>query len=245
MDYRLALMTGADIPIPECQLIIHQPSIREISMIGEKSFFIGAQCLTINKTMFIQDKNLLSQINNFQIFMTIIQEKKAADKKEATEKVLFLLFPQYKILFTPNSLLFNPINKNNNESIIIDETNFEILQNYLRDIFCVTNGPMDQQSFNPGGKKAQEIAKKLQRGRERIAAEKGNKTSSILSQYLSIITVGLSIPLKYIIELTMYQLYDIIERYHLWIAWDLDTKTRLAGGKPDHKPDNWMKNIHN
>ena len=45
-------------------------------------------------------------------------------------------------------------------------------------------------------------------------------------------------------KLTMFQLYDLMERYMLWVSWDLDVKTRLAGGKPDNKPDNWMKNIH-
>jgi hypothetical protein len=41
MDTRLALMTGVPIPIPECQLIIKQPSIEEISYLGEEDFFIG------------------------------------------------------------------------------------------------------------------------------------------------------------------------------------------------------------
>jgi hypothetical protein len=30
----------------------------------------------------------------------------------------------------------------------------------------------------------------------------------------------------------------------LWTNWDIDLKTRLAGGKPEEHPDNWMKNIH-
>jgi hypothetical protein len=30
----------------------------------------------------------------------------------------------------------------------------------------------------------------------------------------------------------------------LKVAWDQDVAVRLAGGKPDNKPDNWMKNIH-
>jgi len=46
------------------------------------------------------------------------------------------------------------------------------------------------------------------------------------------------------LNLTMYQLFDLIERYSLYVNWDLDIKSRLAGGKPDSKPDNWMKNIH-
>jgi hypothetical protein len=41
MDIRLALMCGTDIPVPECQLIVHQPRIKEISYIGESDFFAG------------------------------------------------------------------------------------------------------------------------------------------------------------------------------------------------------------
>ena len=108
------------------------------------------------------------------------------------------------------------------------------------------DGPMDQQAFNPANKKAQEIAKKLMRGREIVAAQKGNSNSSIFTQYVSILTVGLnSMSLKELTELTMFQLYDLIERYGLYTNWDLDIKQRLAGGKPEKQPDNWMKNIHN
>lgn len=45
MDFRLALMTGVDIPIPNLGLTIHQPTLKEISMLGEEDFFIGIQCL--------------------------------------------------------------------------------------------------------------------------------------------------------------------------------------------------------
>lgn len=240
MDYRLALMTGTDIPVPECQLTIHQPKIQEISFIGEQDFFVGAQCLTINKSMFVQDKTVLEEVNNFHIFMMIMQEKQAKEQKIAVQQVLTLLFPKYKVLFTPNSLLF----QKENESVIIDATNFETLQNVLKLIFCAKNGPMDQQAYNPQGTKAQEIAKKLMRGRERIAAEKGSNTASAFSQYISMLSVGLHLTVQSLIELTMFQLYDLVERYMLWVNWDIDIKSRLAGGKPDHEPDNWMKSLH-
>lgn len=241
MDYRLALLTGIDIPVPECQLTIHPPSIKEIALIGDKDFFIGVQCLCLYKSMFVEDKSALSKINNFQIFMTIMQEKEAKDKKIATQQVLKLIFPNYNIIFTPQSLLFQNEEKG---SVIIDEKNFEILQEALRQVFCMKNAPMDQTAFNPQGDKAKEIAEKLQRGRDRIAAERGDQNSSIFSQYLSTLSIGLQMPLQSLVDLTMFQLYDLLERYMLWINWDLDVKTRLAGGKPDDKPDNWMKNIH-
>ena len=241
MDTRLALMCGTDYPVPECQLTIHQPSIKEISLIGESDFFTGIQCLCLNKSMFVKDESLLENTNNFQIFMTIMAEKEAADKKMAVQQVCTLLFPNDRVLFTPRSIM---ISKDGN-SILIDETNFEFLQAAISSICCLKTGPMDQQAFNPADKKAKEIAEKLMRGRQRVAAQKGETNTSVFSQYLSILTVGLgSMSLHDITNLTMYQLYDLVERYMLYVNWDMDVRCRLAGGKPDSQPDNWMKNIH-
>ena len=243
MDTRLALMTGCDYPIPECQLTLHQPTIKEIGLIGENDFFTGSQCLSIYKSMFVtEDKSALDDINNFQIFMTVIGEKEMADKKKDVKDVLNLIFPDYTVLITPRSLVFQDSEK---QSHVVDETNFESLQEVVREVFCLNNGPMDQTAFNPADKKAQEIAQKLMRGVQRVAAQKGGANTSVFSQYLSILTVGLhSMSLQNLLDCTMYQLYDLMERYSLYMNWDIDVRTRLAGGKPDSQPDNWMKNIH-
>ena len=239
-DYRLTLMCGNDIPIPQCQMTVHQPSIREIGLVGEQDFFIGAQCLTINSSMFVQDKGLLPDVNNFQIFMTIMSEKESRDKKNAVISVLQLLFPDYKTMFTPRSLVL----QKEGHSALIDETNFEYLQNILRLVFCTKTSSMDQQSFNPADEKAREIAQKIMRGRERVAAQNGSSNTSVFSQYLSVLSIGLHMPIQEVADLTLYQLYDLIERFNLYIAWDIDVRSRLAGGKPDKHPDNWMKNLH-
>ena len=240
MDTRLSLMCGTDYPLPECELTIHQPRIKEIAFIGESDFFSGIQCLCLNKSMFVKDESLLRDTNNFQIFMTIMSEKDAIDKKFAVQQVCALLFPNHKVMITPRSVLLS----GGGATIQIDENNFEYLQSALTNICCLKTGPMDQQSFNPANAKAREIAEKLMRGRARVAAEKGQSNTSIFSQYLSILTVGLHIPIQEIMDLTIYQLYDLVERYMLYINWDMDVRCRLAGGKPDNQPDNWMKNIH-
>lgn len=242
MDYRLSLICGTDMLIPECNLVAHQPRIKEISFIGESDFFIGAQTLCLHKTMFIEDKIILDSINNFQIFMTIMLQDETKDKKANILNVLNLLFPSYKVNVTPNSLLFI---KEGVPPITVDGNNFEALQEVLRLIFCMHNGPMDQQAFNPANDKAREIAQKLMRGRQRVAAQNGNSNVSVFSQYMSILTIGLgSMSLQDLTNLTMFQLYDLMERYTLYTAWDLDVRQRLAGGKPEGTPDNWMKNIH-
>lgn len=242
MDLRLALITGIDIPIPECQLILHQPKLNEIAFIGEQDFFAGAQTLCLKKSMLTQDESLLANTSNFQVFMTVMNQKMAVEKKESVIKVLELIFPNYQALFTPRSLIL----KKEEHMATIDNTNFDTIQLILDQVFCINSTGTDQQvNFNPQGKQAQEIANKLMRARQRVAEQKGSSQNSVFTQYISILTVGLqSMSMHDLSNLTMFQLYDLIERYSLWLNWDIDLKSRLAGGKPDSRPDNWMKNIH-
>ena len=241
MDIRLALMCGIDIPIPELQIIIHQPTIKEISYIGEQEFFIGLQTLSINKNMLAQGNSVLESTTNFQIFMTIMKEQETKDKKEAVTNLFQLIFPGSQVIFTPMSIVLNK----EGQQTLVDENNFDILQEIIKQIFCVNSGPMDQATFNPADERAKEIAKKLMRGRQRVAEQKGETNSSVFGRYLSILTIGLNaMSLSETMNLTIYQMYDLVERYTLYLNWDLDIRTRLAGGKPDSKPDDWMKNIH-
>ena len=240
MDTRLAMICGTDIPVETCQLVLHQPRLEEIALIGERVFFSGVQTLCLHKTMFIEDKILLATTTNFQIFMMIMSEKEAKDKKDAVKTVLTLLLPDYQVIFTPNSLVF----KKDETTILIDESNFEDLQCELRKIFCMNDGPMDQQAFNPVNDHAKRIADKIMAGRKRLAEEKGNSNVSVFTQYISMLTIGLHISMLELKQLTMFQLYDLVERFMLWINWDIDLRSRLAGAKPDEHPENWMKNIH-
>lgn len=240
MDTRLAMICGTNIPVPSCQLVLHQPTLEEISYIGERNFFSGAQTLCLHKTMFIEDKVLLLTTTNFQIFMMIMSEKEAKDKKEDVKQVLTLLLPDYQVLFTPNSLVL----KKDDMTTLIDENNFEDLQEALRDIFCMKDGPMDQQTFNPINDKAKAIADKIMKGRQKVAELKGNNNVSVFTQYISMLTIGLHISMLELKKLTMFQLYDLVERFMLYINWDIDLRSRLAGAKPDEHPENWMKNIH-
>ena len=242
-DLRLALMCGTDIPIPECSLTAHQPKLSEIAFIGETDYFIGMQCLCIDKSMlgdFSQDQG---QINNFTVFMTMLAQPEMKDKKKAVIDTLDLIFGNQKVAFTPHSLIFTA---NGQNPCTVDETNFEPFQNTLREIFCAKNGPMDQQAFNPKDAKAKEIADKLMRGRQRVAAQQNaNEGGSAFARYISILTIGTNtMNIQDVSNLTMFQLYDLIERYFLHLNWDMDIRTRLAGGDPKSQPEDWMKNLH-
>ena len=241
MDNRLALMTGIDFPLEDCNLIIHQPSIKEISYIGETDFFMGIQLLSVNKSMYETPEVDLSEMTNFDIFIQLMNSPELKDQKSKVQQALSMLFPSYQIIMTPRAIMFNQ----EGNSFMLDEGNFESFQQQLGQMLCLQQS--GQQAFNPGSNKAKEIAQKLQRARERVAAQKAKEgdSGSMFSQYLSCIVIGISsMSLKDSLDLTLYQLYDLIERYSLYINWDLDIRSRLAGAKGEKPIENWMKSIH-
>lgn len=242
-DYQLALQTGADIAIPECKLIAHQPTIYEISLCGETEYLTSIQIIAITKKQVtFQDEKDLINVNNFQIFMTAILDERLKEKAQSFKKALGLVFPNYKINFTPNSIIFRKDDQIN----LVDATNFDYLQQTLIDIFCLrSQGNNQLGGFNPASKKAEKIAQQLLEGRKIVAKQQNLENSSVLGQWSSCLAVGLHIPLNVITRCyTLFQLLDQVERFQLFSAWDLDIRSRLAGAKPSGELENWMKILH-
>lgn len=240
-DYRLALACGTDIPFTAGQVTIHQPTIKEVAMIGETDFFSGIQTLCLFKEMFVLGESVLDNVSNFQIFMTLMSQKETADKKYAVQQVFSIIFPSYNVIFLPQSITLSGKAGNG----FIDADNFEELQEILRKMFGLDLNANDSQTFNPANEQAKIIADKIIEGRRRVAELKSQGTSSIFGQYMSILMVGLGwLSASAALDLTVFQVYDLIERYNLKLAWDIDLKAKLAGSTDKHQVENWMKDIH-
>lgn len=241
-DMGLALMTGIDIPFPEIQAAIHQPTILEISYIGEQCFSIAISLLTIDKKYYFEDEpEILNNVTNFQIFCELVNNQEHKEEREQTINFLSLLFPNYNIFFTPQSIILN----NKDQSKIIDETNFEIFQEILKNIFCLTVDK--EKKLNPKGKKATEIANKMEKMRAKIAKMKQEERggASTFASYISCLAVGLHYSLEDLKKITIYQMYDLLKRYSLYIQWDMDIRIRLTpGAQAQGEVEDWMRNIH-
>ena len=46
------------------------------------------------------------------------------------------------------------------------------------------------------------------------------------------------------LNLNMFQLFDLMERYEAFIEQDIDLRLRLAGAKPEKQVESWMKELH-
>jgi hypothetical protein len=50
--------------------------------------------------------------------------------------------------------------------------------------------------------------------------------------------------LKDLLNCTIFQIYDLMERFGLYTGYDMDMRARLAGADIKQDPENWMKPIH-
>ena len=249
---QLTLLSGIDIPIPELRGNIHQPTIREIAYVGERDFYHAASIIRIDKQelvlreeMTAEDKSFLLSQTNFQILMSMItgDNPEAQLMKIKIITLLTLLFPDYKVEIEERMWFLNSIKGNG--MIVVDENNFEVLQYVIGEILCLNKS--SEEDFNPGSDRAKEIAEKLKRGRAKVAAQKGEKSEqqdSILSRYISGLSIGTnSLDINKILGLTLYQLFDQLERYGLYTAYDMSIKAKMAGAS-DVEDVDWLKNIH-
>lgn len=238
-------MAGGDVAIPELQVVIHPPTIREISLMGDKDFFMAMQYLCLDKEALIQDETLLATLSNFQVIMKVLEQSQDKQKKKVAIQTLFiLLFPDYKPMMLPSSII---LSKKDADPVVIDDNNFSILQEYIKTILCAQSMfQRDNVVYNPANDAAKKIAEKIMKGRRKVAELKsGGGNESVLTRYVSVLTVGIgSMSLNNCLDLTLFQLFDLMERYTSLVEWDTDLRVRLAGGKPDKTVESWMRDIH-
>lgn len=242
----LLLLSGNDIPFQEAQVFIHQPTLKEIALIGgEEEFFAGCELLKFSKDILSpEDKNKLSNIDDFQIFMSIMMDSNNSSTQKSVEsaiKVLTLLFGKYTIGLCKEGISLTL----GDEVHYINQDNFNIFKEIMMNIFCLKRFLKDQ-SYKPKGVLAQQIAEKLAKGRQQAAATRGQgqQKISIFSRYISILTVGEHKDMNELLNYTVFQLFDEFSRFQLKMAHDIYVKSKLAGATKIEEPKDWMGDLY-
>ncbi len=245
---RLMLDTKANIPFPAAQLTIVQPSVKDISLLGEESnFLVSVNALTKNYRA-IKDNFDLSQLSNFEIFMTMMMEKDANVQKikQDVEQMLSLLFPNHQIMMTPQSIIL--INEEK-KSFLIDANNFDAFADIIYDMFCLKNFHGDDfDDYNPGGDRARALVEKFRKKRELLAElrrERGENSSlmSVLERYISILAVGERKDKNQLAEYSVFQLVDEFKRFQLKETFDFTFQAKMAGAQKIKDAKDWMGDI--
>lgn len=241
----LLLLSGIDIPFPQAQINIHQPTIKEISYIGEEALFSGCELLNFSKDKLSnEDKNDLENNSDFEILMSIMEDKSLTVQKNKIYSIMVLtiLFPGYQISMEPTRIIFS---KENEEDHYINEKNFDEFKEIISTIFCLKDHFNGSDEYNAVTRKGKEIAEKLKKGRATAAKAKGESQKiALLSRYMSILAVGEQKSFETLLNYTVYQLFDEFTRYELKQNFDLYIQAKMAGASGLDEVENWMKDIH-
>ena len=253
--HKLLLDTKDKIPFssPSAQLVIYQPSIAEIGMLGEPNFLMAVQVLTKDyKKTISKDNSDLDNLTNFDIIMSIIKEKTENSKLIFVNilQLFELIFPDYKIGVTPNSFIFQVKENNDNlSSQIIDNKNFDIFSQYLYEMFALASfSGQVIEDYNPAGDRARALVEKFKKKHEYLAQlrqEKGEDTAvaSIFGRYMNVLAVGERKNKNELSQYSVYQLIEEFKRFELKEAFDYTLQAKMAGAKNVKDAKDWMQDI--
>lgn len=253
MNNKLALMCGTDLLFEEGRLTIHQPTISEISFIGETAFFSGCNLLNFSKNMLDEkDKEGLDALTNFEVLMSIMKDNSLKDSIQlvSVNMVLALLFPTYEIKFEKDFISFFKFNKESNtvENGFINKDNFEKFKEKIKLMLCLGDMLSSEDDYNPAGELARQIAEKLKERHRKLAemrrGDANDKEVSILGRYISILAVAEQKDINKLKYYTVFQLNDEFQRWQLKSYNDKYFSAKVAGASGMDEPEDWTKDLY-
>lgn len=243
MNNELLLLSKSDIPFREAQVNIHQPTIKEISLIGEESFHIGCQFLNFSiNSLSYEDKINLENRTDFEVFMSIMNSKEKARYRVDSLLVLTLLFPEYRISIGKDKILL----QKEDFQTSINDTNYDSFKDILVSMFNLNEAKQEGSEYNPADAFAARIAEKIKGGQRKVAQSNGEgmKKIAIFSRFISVLAVGESKDMNDLMNYSVFQLKDEFRRFQLKQDFDIYLEAKMAGAKDLEDVDNWMEDIH-
>lgn len=244
----LTLMTGQMVMIPDPPLMMTQPTLHSIGLLGQANFYTAVILLAYPSRVVKLSKEMKDfQFNDFDIIMQVMRAEDDASKINSSLALMLLsmMFPQYEIKAVGNMILLNQ--KENGSQVIINSNNYENIRQAIIQIFkleeLVGSETIDNKDDSPMVKR---IKEKFRKRHEILAKKnKGSGKMDILSRYMSIVSIGLNIPMTDIKQYTVYELFDNYKRAQLKDEFDLYVKraTSFGGVKKEEKVVNWQKSL--
>lgn len=235
----LLLKSKNDIPFFEGQVNIHQPTINEISLINEENFHIGVRFLAFDKNELDKDNLGLEKMSDFDILMSIINEKNSPYRMK-TSMILSLLFPGYQPTFSENKIIL----KNEKGDKEINQRNFDSFKEHIINMFCLNDiDGKGSKKFNPSKGRAEKIAEKLEKGRRERERKKGknpDKEFTLYGYYVSVLAVGEQKDWNTLMDYTVPQLLDEFNRFQRKVEYDSYAAAAMAGAENLEEVTHWM-----
>lgn len=245
------ILSGQPLPIKDANIFVTQPKIKDIVLFGEDDFLIGIQMLVSMEQFANQIKQGNSELNiisDFQLLLIMVEEDPTI--KRMIMELFTLIFPDYKIIFTENTIDFLFSDENQDHLVgRIHPFNFGNLQTVLNDAFIPQGDNEREPDYNPANEMASKIAEKIKKGREKVHAQKAASEGdhSIYADYCSTLSIGMHMDISIFFNYTPFQLYDAYRRFFSKEQSDfymrVSSMPMMDTSKMETPPD-WQRNLY-
>jgi len=230
----LKLMSGAPLVFENLDICITQPKLKDISYLGEAEFYSGISYFFITK----EKLSIKTDISDFDLFMFMCTQSKEIQKK-VSDILILTIEDLEKISFYDTFIIL----KFAGHECIIDEPKFLIIKETYKQIFCLDFSSVVTNNYNPVNEQAKKIADKLNKRKEFLTRNNTKSENNIFSNIISILVIGSkSLSISECLNMTVYQIYNILKRFNLYNEYDLQIKALMQGAKDIELVD-WTKQI--
>lgn len=244
-------LSGVPVSIPDCNIAVTQPTIRDICVFGEDYFLM---CLGLfndserTAETLKEGNSQLKMYDDFQILLVMLQQDSST--KKIMLDLFALLFPDYDCQFDNGCINFRQ-EKGGKILGQVNPRNFGAFKEILHDLFFPPGAEGEEDDFNPINDAAAAIAEKLREARKKRAEakkkEEGSGKQSLFATYTSVLSVGLGLDINVLFGYTPFQLYDAFTRYTNKMSYDLYQRivtTPLMDASKMDEPKNWIGSIY-
>lgn len=268
----LTKVAGTDFYFIPFATLIHQPTIKEIALLGERTLFDALAIFAGSSPDYFK-KQVLKGIpeeergaTEVELNYTITSELDVfykyclgTQEKRVIESFLFLIFESLRgVKFIPigetKMLLqlsfIDILSKEENKinTITLDAENFSELKETVSDMFTYQSEEDQEAELNPAGEMAQKIADKMAAAAERRAKIYGkNKAKkdeeSVIGTMASILATSDGIPITEVLKLTFPQVLIQLNRTQMFQQYRTQITLGAFGGLEADDVVNWQQSV--
>ncbi len=233
----LQITAGFPLIMNNTDLVLFQPSLREVARLGEDIFFQSVNFLSL-------EKEEIEKIVGMEIGQkTIYEIKKELFKVDEGAKGLIMVglatFTKGEVKYSEGLDTFT-IALNGKIEIVTDEL-YEEIQRGVR--LLMEDDASREEKFKPTDKKSESIANKIEQSRSRLSQESKNKNRGATLDRLikALCTLDHSLNLLNVWDLTMRQFNDSLKSHMLYENYKIQIQSALAGAEV--KIEDWIEQI--
>ena len=241
-------LCGGQVPIKECMIYMTPPKVKNIMQFGEDDFLFDVNLLSADRKFINGIKENDDRLKDFPDFMILMAVLNAdGSLKSKLADFFAMVFPDYEVSLTKNSMDFVSVSDNGANGQV-NQFNFKFFSRTLKELFWPPKKSEDE--YNPANAKAEEIARKLEKGRELASRSRGEVAGgkgSIFGLYASVVSIGTGVSVNVLYDYTPFQLYDAFTRYVTKVSYDFYMKiktTPMMDLGDAEEPDQWIANLY-